>query len=272
MINQSVDYTIHDFRMKTKTYEQYNMGTNHFHNSYEIYYLISGTRDYFINDKTFRVNAGDMVLINPYVLHKTVDTGQGHTRLLVSFKPSFLPFKNIDNLLKSLFKDNNILTFDTNTRSNVETTFIHMINNIASKGDFFEASLQADLLKLILDLNEYVTKQSNEETTAPAINDKIFEVVQYLNSNYTEKITLTQLSERFFISRYYLSHTFKKVTGFTILNFIQNLRIMKAQQLLCDTDLKIIEIADLVGFTNVSSFGKTFKAITGYSPKSYRSK
>ena len=163
MINQSVDYTVHDFRMKTKSYEQYTMGTNHFHNSYELYYLMSGTRDYFINDKTYHIKAGDLVLIKPYVLHKTVDTGERHSRLLISFKPSFLPFKDMDQLLESVFSHNNVIRFDTNTRSLVESTFLNMMTDITNTTPFFESSLQAYVFRLLLNLNEYIAKQSTTE-------------------------------------------------------------------------------------------------------------
>lgn len=58
------------------------------------------------------------------------------------------------------------------------------------------------------------------------------------------------------MSRYYLYRFFKNVTGFTVIEYLHSIRIIKAQKLLQETDLKIIEIAEKICFTNISNFGK----------------
>ena len=60
----------------------------HYHNAYEIYFLVSGTRNYIINDKLFSLQEGDVVLVPPQALHKT--TGCGYERILISFDRSYL--------------------------------------------------------------------------------------------------------------------------------------------------------------------------------------
>ncbi len=270
MINQNVDYTIQDFRIKSRSYKNYNMGTHHFHDSYEIYYMNSGTRDYFINDKTFRVHQGNLVLICPNVLHKTMDTGEQHSRLLISFRPSFLPFKNIHDIIDQSFRQSGVLVFNFATQDRIETILSLMVNEATTKQLGYEARLQCHLVTLLIEIARYLETEPEDSELEPTVNQKIFEVIQYLKSNYKKNITLEQLAEEFYISRYYLSRVFKKTTGFTIFKYIHSLRILEAQRLLKDTDMKVIEIAEAVGFVNVSNFGKVFKSISEVSPAQYR--
>ncbi len=99
---------------------------------------------------------------------------------------------------------------------------------------------------------------------------KVYEIIQYLKANYKRNLALEDLAEDFYISRYYMTRIFKKTTGFTIFEYIHSLRVIEAQRLLKETDLKIIDIAQTVGFANVSNFGKVFKSVAGMSPLKYR--
>lgn len=270
MINQNVNYTIQDFRIKSRSYKNYNMSTHHFHDSYEIYYMNSGTRDYFINDKTFRVQQGNLVLIRPNVLHKTMDTGEQHSRLLLSFRPTFLPFKNIQEIIDGSFRQSGVIIFNFAMQDRVEQILGLMVYEATAKPLGYEARLQSHLITLLVEVARYLETEPEDSELEPTVNQKIFEVIQYLKSNYKNNITLEQLAEDFYISRYYLSRVFKKATGFTIFKYIHSLRILEAQRLLKDTDMKVIEIAEAVGFVNVSNFGKVFKSISEVSPAQYR--
>lgn len=87
----------------------YAMPGNHFHNQYELYYLASGERNYFIKDKVVSVSPGNLVLINKNDLHKTTDAGTNtHTRTVVNFDENFLlPSPHMDELIAELFTINN---------------------------------------------------------------------------------------------------------------------------------------------------------------------
>ena len=78
------------------------------------------------------------------------------------------------------------------------------------------------------------------------------------------------LSETFFISPYYLSRTFKAVTGFTLIEYVNLTRIKQAQRLLKETDHKIIDIAEAVGFESIGHFDRIFKKIAATTPMTYR--
>ena len=85
-----------------------------------------------------------------------------------------------------------------------------------------------------------------------------------------QELSLDYISKKFFISPYYLSHQFKSVTGFTLINYIQMTRVRNAQQLLLYTDMKIADITAHCGFTSFSQFNRVFNKFCHTSPSQFR--
>ena len=94
-------------------------------------------------------------------------------------------------------------------------------------------------------------------------------VLDFINTHYMENITLYDVAEDAGISESHLCRVLKKETGESFVNILNKIRIQKAQKLLQKGDLKVYEIAEIVGFSNYAYFYQVFKKITGYSPKEY---
>jgi AraC-like DNA-binding protein len=84
-------------------------------------------------------------------------------------------------------------------------------------------------------------------------------------------ITLDALSERFFISKYHLCHVFKSATGLSVMDYVINCRILKAQELLRQ-GMRVQPVGERTGFRNTAHFIRTFRTLTGLSPKRYAKK
>ncbi|WP_240418988.1 response regulator [Paenibacillus periandrae] len=108
------------------------------------------------------------------------------------------------------------------------------------------------------------------EHNIPKKKDIITEVKEYISTHYNEPITLADLAARFFISPYYLSQFFKQKTGDTYMNFLTQIRIGKAKELLEKTDLKVYEICQMVGYSDSQHFARLFEKLTGCKPREYR--
>ncbi|KUP23518.1 helix-turn-helix domain-containing protein [Paenibacillus sp. DMB5] len=100
--------------------------------------------------------------------------------------------------------------------------------------------------------------------------DVISEIKAYVTKHYNEQISLADLAARFFISPYYLSQLFKRKTGGNYLNFLTQIRIGKAKELLENTDLKVYEICQMVGYTDTQHFARMFEKLTGCKPREFR--
>lgn len=102
-----------------------------------------------------------------------------------------------------------------------------------------------------------------------ASNEKILAILSYLNDHLTEDVSIDNLSARFFLSRYYLMHTFKQQTGYTIGGYILAKRLFLARELIAEGK-PITDICYACGFKNYSTFSRAYKKSFGESPRDYR--
>ena len=102
------------------------------------------------------------------------------------------------------------------------------------------------------------------------ITNKVYNITAFIHSHFTENISLESISREFFISSYYLSHQFKRITGFTLTDYVQLTRVRNAQTLLLSTDLSIAEIAFQCGFSSFSQFNRAFNKFMHQAPSSFR--
>ena len=131
--------------------------------------------------------------------------------------------------------------------------------------------LQAMLIELLIFLNRQMAQQSNDCLPfSNPIQQKISEIVAYLNDHYQQDLSLGEVSERFGISKYYLSRMFKEITGFTLIEYLNSIRTKQAQKMLRTTTQSVTTISENVGFDSITHFGRVFKMITGSTPLQYR--
>ena len=100
--------------------------------------------------------------------------------------------------------------------------------------------------------------------------DVIADVRRYIADHYDQNISLADLSNRFYLNPYYLSQLFKEKTGDTYLNYVIKLRIRKSKELLENTDLKIYEVCERVGYSDTNYFSKLFEKLVGCRPSEYK--
>lgn len=261
---------------KLKVKGVYNMSYRHYHDAYEIYYLLQGERNYFIKDRTYTIAKNNLVFINMNDLHSTVDTKKGkifYERILITFKKEFLDSiltplveKELSNLLKL---DSGVISMNFDENCLIEKLFFKMLKEENSKLPNSRLYTKTLLLQLLITINRCVmnsTKMPRNELK----NENIFKIVRYLNSNYANKISLHSLCDKFFMSESYLSRSFKNVTGFNIINYLNIIRIKETQKLLIDSNKNVTEIAYKVGYNSITNFERVFKSITSISPLTYR--
>ncbi|MGB9678381.1 MAG: AraC family transcriptional regulator [Thermoanaerobacteraceae bacterium] len=259
-----------------KTTEPFNMPSEQYHDAYEIYYLVSGERYYFIKDKVYHVMSGDLIFININDIHKTSGLkNPNHERILVHFKPEFLneflvSAKNL-SLLSVFERDINAIRLNINEQQNIERLLYRMLDEYQTKKFGWEFSLKILLLDLLIFMKRQCENSSINFFQYPnALHEKISQIALFMNANFYESITLDIISKKFNISPWYFSRSFKEITGFTFSEYLNRIRIKEAQHLLKNSDLSIEEITGKVGFDSSTHFGRTFKSLVGISPLKYR--
>ncbi|TVY07617.1 AraC family transcriptional regulator [Paenibacillus cremeus] len=260
--------------------------TNHYHGTYEIYFLLAGQRTYFIKDRSYLISPGDLVFVDKLDLHKTQDVGEpGHERIVINFsdrflgmsqaKSDFTPGKEHPLYTPALFaafsQSTPVFRLKLQEQIFVQQLMNKMTQELKDKATGYETYVKLLLMELLLFAGRCAERQETAafEQASP-MHKKISEVIRHINDKFDEPMTLAGLSEKFYMSPYYLSRAFREVTGFTFVEYVNTTRIKEAQRLLKETKLKIIEIADAVGFENIAHFGRMFKKLTGLTPLEYR--
>lgn len=257
---------------------RFSMEGQHFHDAWEIYYLVSGERCYFIKDQIYRICAGDLVLVPINALHKTSPSGklsQPHERLLVNFRTeavsTLLPGRVEE--LEQLFEKYPVLRLNAEEQQLVQPLLARLLTEQKQQVSGYEdycRLLLAELLLTLLRMAKGRPSHDGEEGGGKRSYREIAEVARYINAHYDENLSLGELAGRFHLSPYYLSHIFPRVTGLTLVAYINRVRIEEACALLRETELPVTDIAYRVGYQSVTHFGRVFKKAKLVSPQVYR--
>lgn len=123
------------------------------------------------------------------------------------------------------------------------------------------------LNKNIAECNQLILEQSHKHNSD---NELMERALSYIHQHYTEELTLQKVADHIHISRNYFSILFKQFSDQKFIDYVIELRIKKATELLIHTSLKVYEVGAKSGFRDVKYFSKLFKRMTGYSPVDYR--
>lgn len=257
--------------------QEYSMASRHFHDTYELYYLLEGERYYFIDRETYLVEAGDVVLIKPNQIHKTsMAKNSYHNRILLQIhEGAFDTFLRGCGffVLKEFYKRNApIISLKETDRKAVEELIFQIGDEIKNKKDSYELMVKMKLQELLILLSRYQKNMLYEKSQAAQTpkHQKVHEVADYLQVHPETREQLEELAGRFYISKSYLSRIFKEVTGFSIKEYTNIVRVKKAQNLLIYGEYSVTEISELLGFESITYFERVFKRYAACTPLKYR--
>lgn len=255
----SGDFKFYKARLESSTHM-------HYHDAYEVYYLIEGKRSYSANNKIYDVEPDCVTLTKPNVTHAT--NGFKYHRMLINFKQDFLNnyfSKKMLPILTECFETDFISAKAIKSRPLIKTLF-DGINADYNEGNLDQAA--ARLATLLVELNKArLSELSSTTNTAPQI---IKDIILFIGNNLREIKSISEIANKFYISKYYLSHLFKDHMGISLIEYIINLKIAKASDLLRETDHSIEYVAHYCGFSESAYFCLTFKKHMNATPSQYR--
>ena len=258
---------------------EYSMVTRHFHATCELYYLVEGERYYFIDKQTYRIRAGDAVLIRPNQIHKTSMASESyHSRILLQIAESILdPVLRASGLgeMGQVFAGEAVIvSVPEEERPAVMELFAQIGRELQGRQRQYEAAVKLKLAELLLVLSRFqkrsVFEEEKQEVVQTWKHQKVHEVADYLLTHPETGESLEEVARRFYVSKSYLSRIFKEVTSFTVNEYKIISRIKKSQQLLADSSCSVTEISEMLGFENMTSYERVFKKYVGMTPLKYR--
>lgn len=229
----------------------------HYHGHYEIYYLASGKVRYFIENMTFDLKAGDMILIAPHIIHRTASIeDKSMERVLLSFRSEFIGRNGSDPIFKCFGR---YFIPDAGMLAPIFAS-IEKENKLS---DGFSRDMIRCCIEMLL---VRISRMKEADLLGNGAPHTIQKIAKYISDNYAAEISLDMLSEKFAISKSHLSRQFKSATGFGLSEYISLVRVKNAQRLLMTTNRPVTEIATACGFNDSSYFSAVFKKFLGSSP------
>lgn len=234
----------------------------HLHHHIELVHLLQGEMDVAINGVSYRAVAGDTVIIFPNQIHSFDDLPPLCGYIIITSPDEYPEFG-------SLFKNNlpaSPIVHSDNAE--VEHLFSAIQQYAIDKPTYYRELVRGNTLSLLCLLLPLMELHP-QNTVQLSITQQI---LLYCDEHYTEPLTLENLSRKFGVSRFYISHLFGDKINITFNTYLHMLRTQAAKALLQRPDRSITDVAYTVGYNNVRSFNRHFIAATGYTPSEYRRK
>lgn len=253
----------------------------HTHDYFQVYYVSRGTLVHFLGDSSSRLSHGDMFIVPPGVTHYIIPDRDAVFYSL-SFMNDFIDNdasqqnKLASNFLKNMQTENihsirPRLSIVSDEIIHVENIMEHILEEFTRKPLGYNETIYSYTILLLT----YIARNyfENEKTDiANHFDDKkqfVLHCVEYIKNNFTDNISLEEISKRSAMSKSSFCTIFKKITGYSFNSYLNLCRVKKAAELI-KKDYKITGIYGLCGYNDFSSFYRNFKKIMGVSPYEYK--
>lgn len=241
----------------------------HHHDFYEVYFLLSGQVEYWVEGRILRPSAGDLLLINPMELHRPMVSPDSSTyeRIVLWINKAYLEGLTEDGQLSRCFDPSlpNLIRLNATERSALTAWLSNLVRECYSRDFCSEYSAFGIFLQFMVQLNRIALQTQPQQLEETAVSNLVDRVLYHISHHISEELTLDGLAERFFVSKYHLSHTFTREVGVSLHRYIILRRLLMARQLL-SAGVPAGQVSVACGFTDYTSFYRAFKAEYGISP------
>ena len=246
----------------------------HHHDFFEVYFFLSGRVSFKVEGKSYHLEPGDLLLINPQELHQPdIGTDALYERIVLWIDRSYLAglCAAVGEDLAACFDNEapghtNLLRPSKLRRAALSQLLERLTREYYSDelGSF--AYAQGLLTQFMVELNRLA--QATNYTQSREEPDLVTQVLAYIGSHYHENITLESLASEFFVSKYYLSHEFSHRVGTSIYRYVIFRRLLQARELIAAGQAPG-EVYQHCGFGDYANFYRAFKGEYGISPREF---
>ena len=245
----------------------------HIHDCCEVFFCITGGKNFLIGDRLYDVCDNDVFIINQYEAHKiTYDQSRDFSRYVFQISPEFIHdcSTGLSDLSKCFYPhksgfDHRVHLTDAQAEK-LKNSLKQMENDYGFGDDIIKRSLMSEIL---VDLNRAVMMREGDEWKTPSHN-AIGLAIDFINNNYENPITLETVAKASYLSVKQLCRLFSEYCGTTVAKYITSKRITEAKKMLA-AGKSVTETALQCGFGDYSGFIRVFKKNVGVTPGKYRS-
>lgn len=251
----------------------------HWHEAMEILMPVEGPYDVKIRDEHYRVEPGEILIIPSSCMHECMQPCAEGSRFIFLFDMSFIKgMKGFEGLQPAIIAPIHA------TKSSYPRIFDEAYSLLVQmRNAYFYGSSYSELSVYALFINFLVLFGENHDTDEKLFSNakpkkqqqyvkEFNQLLEYINENYMQQITLEDAAVNIGFSKYYFSRLFKQYTDYTFCDYLTLRRIRAAKELLNNPEYSIMDIAMNTGFASISTFNRVFKDTEGCTPSSFRAK
>lgn len=229
-------------------------GIANWHENIEILYFFKGRGKVMYNQAEYMVEPGDMIIVNRDCMHAVAADGDVEYYCLI-----------VDS---NFFRDNGInpdeLSFLRQEHDDDLKKVFEKVEKLLNGEDrYYAAKIRCEVLKFILYLIDNYSAQEENKNIVPK---NIAHAIVYIKKNYNQPLTVDNIVAQVGFSRAYFSREFKRITGVSIIAYLNHVRCSMARHILGSGTVSVKDAAEMCGFENLSYFSKTYKKLIGNLP------
>lgn len=245
------------FHLKDQTRKEFSY---HYHDFHKVVIFISGKAAYHIEGKAYQLKPWDILLVNRHAIHRPeIDSSVPYERFILWIQND-IPWQE---LLKCFQKANdrsyNLVRLNSALQEKMKDILFELDNSAKSDEYGREILTQSLFLQFMVYLNRiFLEKQYIFDKKSYTFDSQIASILQYINHNLKEDLSVETLSARYYVSKYHLMRKFKQETGYTLHNYIVNKRLLMARTLISN-GMPVTKAAQESGFAEYSTFSRAYR-------------
>lgn len=245
----------------------------HYHDFDKITIFMKGQVNYMIEGKSYDLKPYDIVLVRHNDIHKlTVDNSSPYDRIIVYISPNFMNAYKTDSydlsycFHKAEEEHSNVLRIPSLEKSSLFRSITRLEHSFSDDGYAAGLYRQVLFLEFMIHLNRAARKNRLEFIDTAGSNTKVLNILQYINENLSEELSIDTLAAHFYISKYYMMRLFKQETGYTLGHYISQKRLLLAKELIL-SGVPAAQACFDCGFKDYSAFSRAYKKLFDESPR-----
>ena len=245
----------------------------HHHDFYEVYFLLDGDVEYWVDGGIYRLKPGDLMLINPQEFHRPIVTGDTgiYERIVLWINKDYLESLADHDFLSLCFDKaspthTNLLHPSAAQRASLHDRLGQLIRESYSTEPGAQACATSVFLQFMTEVNRMALRADARRGAQQESSPLVTRVITYIREHCREELSLDGLAQRFYVSKYHLSHEFSREVGIGVYRYILLNRLSMARQLLAE-GIAPGDVCVHCGFKDYTAFFRAFKAEYGVSPR-----
>ena len=246
----------------------------HYHEFYKILLLVSGSGGYTVDGQRYALQSGDIVLIASHSVHRPeFEPGAVYERIILYISPDFLRRSSQPDCdLTACFAASrgHVLRPEEPERKKLFSLATALERELAGEGFGRVLLCHSAVLRLLVHIGRSLGR-SDAPQPGPVTpgNERVSAIIRYLDRHLSEDISIDELAERFFLSKYHMMRLFRRETGATIHGYLTERRLAMARELMA-SGLSATDACFRSGWRSYSSFTRAYGKRFGSTPTGRR--